>query len=190
MTHKSRFFYGNEISKHGIENGYVDYCALAKSFQHILNNDILKVASEYDQISGCIDNSDKIDELNDMLDELNEQLNDKESELADMFDEDDNGVFVNSQEEFKKVSEEVDDLKSKILDIEAEIYDLENESQPEIFQFYIVDENGAKILEEAEEIVFDVRIGGYDGCQMYVWGVTHFGTSWDYVCTNIKLELD
>jgi hypothetical protein len=25
---------------------------------------------------------------------------------------------------------------------------------------------------------------------MYIWGVTHYGTSWDYVLTDIKIELD
>lgn len=51
---------------------------------------------------------------------------------------------------------------------------------PEIFQFYIVDDNGAEILQEINEIVF------YNGAlDVYLWGVTHWGTSWDYVLTDI-----
>ena len=50
----------------------------------------------------------------------------------------------------------------------------------EIFQFYIVDDNGAEILQEIDEIVF------YNSAlDVYLWGVTHWGTSWDYVLTDI-----
>ena len=54
---------------------------------------------------------------------------------------------------------------------------------PEIYQYYIVDDNGARILEECNEIVFY-----NEELDMYVWGVTHYGTSWSYVLTDIKLN--
>lgn len=63
-------------------------------------------------------------------------------------------------------------------------YDEENECYEDIFQYYIVDDNGAEILKEAGEIVYY-----NEKLDMYVWGVTHYGTSWDYVLTDIKLEL-
>ena len=52
-----------------------------------------------------------------------------------------------------------------------------------IFQDYIIDEYGyAFLAEHTDEIVF------YNSkLDIYVWGITHFGTSWDYVLTNIKL---
>lgn len=53
----------------------------------------------------------------------------------------------------------------------------------EIFQYYIVDKLGAIILERAGEILFY-----NDVLNMYVWGVTHFGTAWDYVLTDIEVE--
>ena len=56
----------------------------------------------------------------------------------------------------------------------------------EVFQWYIITENGAKILEElTNEIVYYNK-----KLDMYVWGVTHWGTSWDYVLTDIRIELD
>lgn len=67
-------------------------------------------------------------------------------------------------------------------------YDEENEEyeeEPEIYQYYIVDDHGAEILKEFDEIVFY-----NEELDMYLWGVTHWGTSWDYVLTNIKIELD
>lgn len=49
-----------------------------------------------------------------------------------------------------------------------------------VYQLYIVSESGAKILQDANQIVYY-----NDELNMYVWGVTHFGTSWDYVLTDI-----
>ena len=51
----------------------------------------------------------------------------------------------------------------------------------EVFQWYITDEAGAEILTEAGEMVYYC-----DTLDMYIWGVTHFGTAWDYVLTGIK----
>ena len=55
-----------------------------------------------------------------------------------------------------------------------------------IYQYYIISDRGAEILAElTDEIVFYC-----EKLDMYVWGVTHWGTAWDYVLTNIKLELN
>ena len=53
-----------------------------------------------------------------------------------------------------------------------------------IFQDYIISEYGYKFLEEhTDEIVFY-----NEKLDIYVWGITHFGTAWSHVLTNIKLE--
>ena len=53
----------------------------------------------------------------------------------------------------------------------------------EIAQYYIVDDNLAKILiKRTNEIVF------FDNeLNVYVWGVTHWGTAWSMVLTEIPL---
>lgn len=54
----------------------------------------------------------------------------------------------------------------------------------EVYQYYIVTDSGARFLEEyTDEIVYY-----HDELDMYLWGITHFGTSWDYVLTDIKLK--
>ena len=53
---------------------------------------------------------------------------------------------------------------------------------PECFMFFIVDENGAELCKEFNEVLFY-----NDVLDMYVWGVTHYGTAWDYVLTDIKI---
>jgi len=64
-------------------------------------------------------------------------------------------------------------------------YDEENDYYLDIYQWYIVDDNGAEILKDFEEIVYY-----NEELDIYLWGVTHLGTSWDYVLTNMKIELD
>ena len=163
-TISSDYFCGNKISDYGLENGYVDYRTLAKAFDAVMNNDIIRNTADigyWDMISGYVDNSDEIDELQDKIYELQDKID----ELQD--------------------ADEIDDLEHKILLLEDKICYLENETEPEIFQYFIVSASGAEILQEAEEIVFY-----NETLDMYVWGVTHWGTSWDYVLTNIKIVKD
>lgn len=58
------------------------------------------------------------------------------------------------------------------------------EESIDIFQWYIISDSGANFLHQnTDEVLF------YDHeLDVYVWGITHWGTSWDYVMTDIKLE--
>lgn len=61
-------------------------------------------------------------------------------------------------------------------------YDEENDNFVEIYQYFIISSAGAEILQDyTNEIVYY-----NEELDMYVWGVTHYGTSWDYVLTEIK----
>lgn len=52
-----------------------------------------------------------------------------------------------------------------------------------VFQDYIISEYGYEFLQEyTDELVFY-----NEKLDIYVWAVTHFGTSWDYVLTDVKL---
>ena len=63
-------------------------------------------------------------------------------------------------------------------------YDEETDSFADVYQYFIIDNQGYELLKEyTDEIVY------YDSeLDIYVWGVTHYGTSWSYVLTDIKLE--
>lgn len=124
---EKKYYYGNAISDYGMEHGYVDYATLAEAFNAVLNNDIISLTYDigcWEQVSGIIDNTDEIEELE------NEQ----------------------------------------------------NEGQ-EVFQWFIVDDWGARLLQDIDEIVYY-----NEKLNMYLWGVTHCGTSWDCVLTNIKID--
>lgn len=115
-----KHFYGNEASTYAQEYGYLDYGTLAKSFDAVLNNDI--ISKTYNV--GYWD-------------------------------------IINGTE-----------------------YDEENDIYTDIYQYYIISSNGANILMEyTDEIIFY-----NEELDLYMWGVTHFGTSWDYVLTDIKLN--
>lgn len=65
-------------------------------------------------------------------------------------------------------------------DCEAHNEDCDYESV-EVYQNYIITEGGADYLKRnTNEIVYY-----NDKLNMYIWGITHFGTSWDGVHTTI-----
>ncbi len=53
----------------------------------------------------------------------------------------------------------------------------------EVFQWYIVSDSFSNVLEDIGEVVwYNERL------DMYLWGVTHYGTHWDYVLTNVPIN--
>lgn len=146
-------FYGNEASPYAKENGYLDYATLAKAFDGVLNNNIYEAAWELGEWEMVSGYADNSEEI----DELRERI--EELEAAGSSDE------------------------NEIAELEDQIRELEEEYEPEIFQWYIVSDQGASILEECGEIVCYHSV-----LDIYLWGVTHYGTSWSYVLTNIKLN--
>ena len=170
-TWSSAYFYGNKISDYGLECGYLDYRTLAKAFDAVLNNEIMSATESagigyWEMESGYIDNSEEIELREERIEELSAEL------LEAVTDED--------EEEEQRIQALIDEEER-----EKDALEAEQEEIDEVFQWYIVDDNGARILEEVGEIVYY-----NEELDMYLWGVTHFGTSWDYVLTDVKLELD
>ena len=166
-TWRSNYFCGNKVSDYGIENKRVDYATLAKSFDCVLNNEIINhIDFELCSGSDCYyeTESGKIfynyEELEEQLEELEEQLEELEEE----------------NEEYTRIETEKEELENA----------RDNPNYHDIYQYYIISFNGAEILEKyTDEIVFyNVEL------DMYLWGVTHYGTSWDYVLTDIRIETE
>ncbi|MCQ2543422.1 MAG: hypothetical protein MJ126_04600 [Lachnospiraceae bacterium] len=118
-TMKTAYFFGNKVSEYGLENGYVDYSTLAKSFDAVLNNDIMaKIGFENFELVNGSDYNDETDEYT------------------------------------------------------------------EIYQCYIISDAGLQILQDyTDEIVY--RSEDYD---LNIWCVTHYGTGWTHVLTNIEIN--
>lgn len=153
-------FFGNEISKYGQENHRVDYRTLAKAFDAVLNNNIVSVTGweNWETVNG--------------YDEYAEDSDGNEYSYSEAQDR---------IEELREEQEELDEDSERYAEIEEDIKCLEDIRYSEIFQYFIISNNGAEILKEyTDEIVM------YNSeLDMYVWGVTHYGTSWDYVLTDI-----
>ena len=157
---EQKYYYGNAISEYGLENGHVDYGTLAKAFDAVLNNDIMNLTYDigyWEQVSGIIDNQEEIDELEEKRDELEEENESSPSQII--------------ENEINEINEQIEELEN------------EQDNDPEVFQWFIVDDWGAKLLQDINEIVYY-----NEKLDMYLWGVTHYGTSWDYVLTSIKID--
>lgn len=157
---EKKYYHGNAISEYGLEHGRVDYATLSKCFNAVLNNDIMNLTydiGEWEQVSGTIDNTDEIEELEEKRDELEEENENNQSQI---------------------IENEINEINEKIEELENE----QNE-EPEVFQWFIVDDLGARLLQEINEIVYY-----NEKLDIFLWGVTHYGTSWNYVLTNIRID--
>lgn len=176
-TIKTNYFYGHEVSEYGKASGYVDYGTLATALEMVRCNDITKlfyntIGNEYiepEQVSGYIDNSEAIEEMREELEFI-------EDEQIEMISND-----LENTARYKELEARADELNEKIEELERE-----QDEPREIFQYYIISDYSAEILKDwTNEIIYYIPV-----LDIYVWGVTHFGTSWDYVLTDIKIEGD
>ena len=172
---EQKYYYGNAISEYGMQNGYVDYATLAKCFDAVLNNDIMNLTYDigcWEQVSGIIDNSEEIEEL----EEKKEELEEKQEDIENLLEDDENNK--NAAAKLENIENEINEINEQI-----EEFEREQDDDQEVFQWYIVDDWGAKLLKDINEIIYY-----NETLDMYLWGVTHFGTSWNYVLTNIKID--
>ena len=178
------YFCGNEASDYAKENGFLDYATLAKAFDTVLNNEIIKNTSDigywdiengsgeyYEDNDG---NRYTYDEKEEKVEELETKIKEYEDTINEVMERDEdyeeNHVYIAMNENISRIEEEIEAL--------------EDAHYEDIFQYFIISDNGAEILKDyTDEIVFY-----NEELDMYVWGVTHWGTSWDYVLTDIKLN--
>lgn len=171
-THKSIYFYGNKISEYGVANRRLDYHTLAKAFDAVLVNDITKLFygslnGEYlepEQENGYIDNTDEIDAKREQIEVLEETRDNSDD-----------------AQQIAYIDEQIEELNEQIEELERE-----QDEQRDIYQYYIISDNGAEIIKTyTNDPLYYLPV-----LDCYVWGVTHFGTSWSYVLTDVVLELD
>lgn len=162
-------FCGDEASDYAKEQGYLDYATFAKAFDAVLNNSIMENTCEigfWEQENGIIDNSEEVDALK-------EEIADIENRLEFLTDEE--------IEEAQKLQEEINSIQEQIEELEEE---QERSYNQEIFQYYIVSDQGAEMIKQYTEDPLFYN----ETLDMYVWGITHYGTAWGYVLTDVKLN--
>ena len=174
----SNYFYGNEVSDYGKQHNRVDYRTFSKAFDAVINNDIISKMNAagyiFDEYNSMYyeDNDGNIYTTEDEAQERREELEEKREELETPFSEALDNDAPNAAE-----------LENQIDEINKNLEALEDPHYKDIFQFYIVSDNARDLLEEAGETYFYC-----EELDMLIWGVDHWGTSWDYVLTNITIE--
>lgn len=157
---EQKYYHGKPISEYGMQNGRVDYATLAKCFDAVLNNDIMQLT--YD-----IGYWDQVSGIIDNTDDI-EELEEKRDELEEKNESSPSQILEN---EINKINDQIEELERE-------------QDDQEVFQWFIIDDLGARLLQdETNEIVYY-----NETLDMYLWGVTHYGTSWDYVLTDIKID--
>lgn len=172
-------FYGQEISSYGRENGYVDYRSFASAFDAVLNNEIISKTADscYWENENYPDNTEEIEELEEKQEAIQAEADEYENRSAEASE---NGDPIGAGMFFDLAYE---GLTSWAYDIETERENLEC-YEPEVFQWYIVSYSGAELIQRFT----DNPLYYSEELDMYVWGVTHYGTAWDYVLTDIPCE--
>lgn len=59
------------------------------------------------------------------------------------------------------------------------------DEERDIYQYYIITDEGYQMLDyyTNENVYYNEEL------DMFVWGIDHFGTGWDYVLTDIELDV-
>lgn len=171
------YYYGNKISDYGLKHNRVDYATLAKAFDAVLNNEIYGKLEElgyyWDGYAGNVEYYEDSDGNTYSYDEKEERIEELEQEREELEDE---------MENCDPDSDRYTEIENAIEEIDNDIDTLQEEHYHDIFQYYIISDEGARILAaDTDEIVlyneeFDINL----------WCVTHYGTAWDYVLTDIE----
>lgn len=165
-TIHSNYFCGNKVSDYGVQCGYVDYATLAKAFDAVLANDIMNKTSAADL--GYWEPFTASEEY-------------FEDSAGNTYD------YSAAQDRIEELEEEQEETTdaARLSEIEKDLEELQDAHYMDIYQYYIISESGAEILKDyTNEIVYY-----NDELDLYVWCVTHYGTSWTHVLTDIKIEL-
>ena len=120
----------------------------------------------WEQENGIIDNSEEIDALK-------EEITDIENRLEFLTDEE--------IEEAQMLQEEIDSIQEQIEELKEE---QEQSYNQDIFQYFIVSDQGAEMIKQYTEDPLFYN----ETLDMYVWGITHLGAAWSYVLTDVKLN--
>lgn len=109
------------------------------------------------------EDSDEIDNLKSQIEEIEDKMEDNDKNSND----------------YKTFKKEIDEMNNRINELQEQ-----QDNLPEVFQWFIVNDAGADIIKRYTN---DPLYYNND-LDMYLWGVTHYGTSWDYVLTDIELN--
>lgn len=172
-TEKKVIFWGVELNEQEIKNHRLSYYTMSKQFDAVLCNNICEVDPNlFDNLESGDFYSYYIAGVEVSEENYNEQKEEIENAIDDLSFEE-----WETEEQERIADEHIKQLEDRLTDFET----IENE----VFQWFIVSDSALWYLKRAGELVFysDVL-----GC--YIWGVCHWGTSWGYVMTSLRISDD
>ena len=177
-------FCGKKISNYGLENGRVDYRTLASAFDAVLCNNIFSVVDDLEPVQGGEYYVDSDGNYYD-YDEAQERIEELSEEREALEDERDGIVGDLDESEVDEANRpRLAEIYARIIEIDSDLEKLEDVHYPEVYQWFIISDNGAELLQDYTDEVLYYS----DSLDCYVWGVCHWGTSWDYVLTDIPCD--
>ena len=113
--------------------------------------------------------------------ELLKELREKRTNYREMINFCCDGMILNND-----IIQELSKSDSYYFDVFCGLdYDEEEDTYTEVYQYYIINyQDAERLAEYTNELVYY-----NEALDLYILGVTHWGTSWDYVPANWK-ELD
>lgn len=180
-----------EKAKDEAESNFEDYGRASESIAELLErfdnfeyeaNELLECLkwNNFETPNGYDFDGDIIEDNVNYLDlwGMREAIESYQSTVSELFEEAETKA-EETETEFNKLTKRKEDLEAEIEELEEE-----DSTETEYYQYYIISDSGYQILSENtnEAIWYNEEL------DLYVWGVTHWGTSWDYVLTEIPCE--
>ena len=181
MTNTNKFL-GVEISKYGMENGKVDRATLFQAIGGgILNNEIFNETVSQDMVWKITNGTPFMSYDSDGKEYTYEEAMNRIEELQDMIST--NECLLTPTFEDEEI-EDRDELEAEISKWTTDIENLNTFYENTVYQYYIITPEAATILSKyTNELVFFCA-----EINTYLWGVTSYGTNWNYELTDITLD--
>lgn len=184
-----KYFLNSKISQYGIKHGRVDYAALASTFQCIRcdNSEIYDAIDGWELINGknyyyCEgDKEYSVEERDERVNEIQKDiiyLNNRKHTYEYML------IGCDSPYRAARLEKLIKVIEKRIVEYKDVISKLGEKEENTVFYYCIIDKKGAEILSEyTDEIVYYNQ-----KLNVYIWGITCYGTEWDYVLTSIEID--
>ena len=173
-TKKVPIFWGRKLNEEEIKAHRLSYATMSAQFDAVLCNNIVDV-DEY-----IFNNVESGDFRSYYIrgEEVDAETYETEREKIEE-------VIAELEGETYETEEQETIIQNHIKELENELENDFEEFEDDIFQYFIVEANALWVLKRAHELVLYS-----DKLDVYIWCVKHWGTSWDYVLTSLKVSDD
>lgn len=164
------YYHGKEVSSYGVKGGFVDYDTLRRLLCCMMNNFIKEETEKLGLWWGVVNGNPYL-----YFDSTGQaytynEAQERIQELEEMLEEDPENDSADKWEKDIELLEEADESEWR--------------EDIDIYQYYIVSEGSAEFLmKNTQELIFY-----NEELDIYLWGITHFGSGWEMELTDIPIS--